>query len=136
VLAFAALWFGAGGLLADLTVPAASGPVAVAAAIAGAMMVRLLMAAFARADTQPLSMDAVGAVGVLNAPIRPDGAGEVVYVLEGTHRAATAKSQDGAPLPRGTNVVIVRSERGIAYVSPLDPLSALAEGERIERIPG
>jgi membrane protein implicated in regulation of membrane protease activity len=135
VIALAALWFGAGGLIADLAAPVASGPVAIVAAIAGATLARLLMTAFARADTEPLSAAATGAIGVLNAPIRADGVGEVVYVLEGLHRSAAARSQDGAPLPRGTNVVIVRRERGIAYVSPLDPLSGLGEPDRGEGPP-
>jgi membrane protein implicated in regulation of membrane protease activity len=128
LIASAALWFGAGGLITDLAVPALSGPVAVAAAVVGALVVRMLVAAFARADSEPLYADATGAVGVLNAAIRPDGVGEVIYVLEGLHRTAAAKSLDGTSLPRGTNVVIVRRERGVAYVSPLDPLSPLENG--------
>jgi membrane protein implicated in regulation of membrane protease activity len=129
VIAMAVLWFGAGGLLAGLAAPGASVPVAIVAALAGATLARLLMTTFARADTEPLSAAATGAIGVLNAAIRADGVGEVVYVLEGLHRSAAAKSLDGAPLPRGTNVVIVRRERGIAYVSPLDPLSELPQPE-------
>lgn len=135
VIALAVLWFGAGGLIADLAAPAASGPVAIIAAIAGATLARLLMTAFTRADTEPLSAAAAGAIGTLNAPIRADGVGEVVYVLEGLHRSAAAKSLDGTPLPRGTSVVIVRRERGIAYVSPLDPLSELSEPDRGEAPP-
>jgi hypothetical protein len=125
VIAAGALCFGAGGVLATLAFPGASIPVAILAALAGAFAVRALMAAFARADATPLSADATGAVGELSAPIRADAAGEVIYVLEGLRRSAAAKSVDTMPLPRGTRVVIVRRERGVAYVSPLDPLSVL-----------
>jgi hypothetical protein len=135
VVAMAVLWFGAGGLIADLAAPIAAGPVAIGAAIVGAALARLLMTAFARADTEPLSAAATGAIGVLNAAIRADGVGEVVYVLEGLHRSAAARSVDGAPLPRGTNVVIVRRDRGIAYVSPLDPLSELPQFDQHEGPP-
>jgi hypothetical protein len=99
----------------------------VVAGIAGGLAIRSLIGAFARADAIPLSADATGAVGELSAPIRADAAGEVIYVLEGLRRSAAARSVDNALLPRGTRVVIVRRERGVAYVSPLDPLSAFGE---------
>jgi hypothetical protein len=125
-LAAAALWFGGGGLLAGLAVPVLAVPAAIVAAVVGAALVHALMAAFLRADTVPLSAGAEGALGELSAPIRADAPGEVIYTLEGLHRSAAARSLDGVPLPRGTRVVIVRRERGIAYVSPLDPLEQLA----------
>jgi hypothetical protein len=114
-------------VLGTLAIPSASMAIAVVAGIAGGLAVRSLIGAFARADAIPLSADATGAVGELSAPIRADAAGEVIYVLEGLRRSAAARSIDNTPLPRGTRVVIVRRERGVAYVSPLDPLSALGE---------
>src|SRR5437764_13178479 len=128
-LAAGALWFGGAGLVAEGLVPAASGtvavPLAVVAAVLGAALVRAAMAAFVRASTPPLHGDAVGAVGTLSAPIRVDAPGEVIYTLEGLRCSAAARSVDGTPLPRGTTVVIVRREQGIAWVEPLDPLAAL-----------
>ena len=41
----------------------------------------------------------------------------------GLVRAAAARSEDGAPIPRGTEVVVLRYERGIAYIRPLHELS-------------
>src|SRR5438132_10645131 len=114
-LAAGALWFGGAGLLAEGLVPAAARTaavlLAVAAAVLGAALVRAAMAAFVRASTPPLQGDAVGAVGTLSAPIRVDAPGEVIYTLEGLRCSAAARSVDGTPLPRGTNVVIVRRER-------------------------
>ncbi len=128
-LAAAALWFGGVGLVGESIAPRSLGALLVALAVAagllGAAFVRALMAAFVRAGTPPLRSDAVGAVGTLNAPIRADGAGEVIYTLEGLRRSAPARSPDGATMPRGTPVVIVRRERGMAWVAPLDPLAAL-----------
>ena len=128
-LAAGALWFGGAGLLAERLLPAAASAVAVllavVAAVLGAALVRAAMVAFMRASTPPLRGDAVGAVGTLSAPIRVDAPGEVIYTLEGLRCSAAAHSVDGIPLPHGTTVVIVRCERGIAWVEPLDPLAAL-----------
>ncbi len=128
-LAAAALWFGGAGLVAEGVL---AGPmalaliVAVAAAVLGAALVRSLMGALVRASTPPLRQGAAGAVGTINAPIRLDAAGEVLYTLEGLRRSAPARTLDGRPLPRGTQVVIVRREQGMAWVTPLDPLTALS----------
>jgi hypothetical protein len=128
-IAAAALWFGAGGLLAELVVPGGSVVIAAIAAVLGAGIVRAFMSAFARASSEPLSAVAVGAIGVLNARIQPGSMGEVVYDLEGLHRSAPARSVDGTSMPRGASVVIVRHEQGVAYVSALDPLNAIGEPE-------
>ena len=91
---------------------------------------RALIGAFARSSVEPLSAAAEGAVGELSAAIRADAVGEVIYVLEELHRSAPARTVDGTSLPRGAKVVIVRRERGMAYVSPLDPLSVLLDEPR------
>lgn len=130
-LAAAALWFGGVGLITEGLLPAelagAVIVVAVVAALLGAALVRAAMAAFVRSSSPPLQAHADGALGALSAPIRPDAAGEVIYTLEGLRRSAAARSTEGVPLPRGTQVVIVRRERGVAWVAPLDPLATLDE---------
>jgi len=130
-LAAAVLWFGGSGLIAEGLLPARLAGVtivpAIIAALLGAALVRAAMAAFVRSSATPLRANADGALGTLSAPVRPDAAGEVIYTLEGLRRSAAARSVDGAPLPRGAHVVIVRRERGVAWVAPLDPLSALGE---------
>jgi hypothetical protein len=88
------------------------------------------MGAFIRASTAPLQLTSEGAIGTVNATIRPDAAGEVIYTLEGLHRSAPARSEDGKMIPRGTAVVIVRREGGFAWVMPLDPLAELATDAR------
>jgi membrane protein implicated in regulation of membrane protease activity len=138
-LAAGALWFGGAGLLAEGLLPAAASVVAVllavVAAVLGAALVRAAMAAFVRASTPPLHGDAVGAVGTLSAPIRVDAPGEVLYTLEGLRCSAAARSVAGTPLPRGTTVVIVRRDQGIAWVEPLDPLAALNQQSAPARAP-
>lgn len=62
--------------------------------------------------------DPVGSVGRLTVAIREDGVGEVVYARGGTRRSAGARSLDGRALERGTEVVIAKYDRGLAYVQP------------------
>ena len=44
----------------------------------------------------------------------------MVYSKAGTRRVASARSEDGRSLERGDEVVIVRSERGVAYVQTFE----------------
>ena len=64
----------------------------------------------------PADYEMAGVLGQVSCPIRPDGVGEVIYVLEGTRRLVPAKSEDGAAIGRGEEVVVTRYEKGIAYV--------------------
>jgi hypothetical protein len=50
-----------------------------------------------------------------------------MYILEGLRRSIPARSADGRTLSRGTSVVILRRERGIAFVESLDPLEDLSD---------
>lgn len=127
-LAGAALGFGGVGLIVWSFATALALPLAIVGAIAGAVAVRILITAFVRAETPALQARADGALGLINAPIRADCAGEVVYTLEGLTRSAPARTLDGTPLPRGARVVIVRRERGMAWVEALNPLDPFPDG--------
>ena len=59
-----------------------------------------------------------GSVGTLSMPIRENGTGEIIFSLGGVRRCAGARCDQGQRLDRGTEVVIERYERGIAYVKP------------------
>lgn len=129
-LAAAALWFGGVGLIVERF---GSGPaliLAVVAAIVGAAIVRAIAGAFDRAGTPPLVLSGEGAIGLVNAQIRPGAPGEVLYTLEGLSRSTAARSVDDEFIPRGTEVVIVRRDRGMAWVSPLVPLDTKRPVER------
>ena len=58
----------------------------------------------------------VGVLGKLSIPIRDGGTGEIVFSQEGTRHVAGARSEDGAAIPKGAEVVVTRYEKGIAYV--------------------
>jgi len=59
-----------------------------------------------------------GVIGRVSSTVRADGTGEITYVLNGVRQVSAARTLDGLALPRGTEVVILRRERGIAFVEP------------------
>lgn len=66
----------------------------------------------------PASSRMEGTVARVSMAIRGDGTGEIVFSRDGTRRSEGARSATGAPIAAGTEVVIVRYERGLAYVEP------------------
>jgi membrane protein implicated in regulation of membrane protease activity len=51
--------------------------------------------------------------------------GEIIFSQTGARRAAAARSEDGTAIQRGTEVVVIRYEHGIAYVRRWDDLNSL-----------
>jgi hypothetical protein len=45
-----------------------------------------------------------------------DGIGEIIFSQTGARRASAARSDDGHAIERGVEVVVIRYERGVAYV--------------------
>jgi hypothetical protein len=64
----------------------------------------------------PADYEVVGTLAKVSVSIRPGGVGEIVYTKGGTRRSDGARGMDGSAIERGTEVVIVKYERGIAYV--------------------
>jgi membrane protein implicated in regulation of membrane protease activity len=93
---------------------------AVALGFGGAFVVFLFVAkVLLRHDREfsPADYDLIGVVGRLSSPIREGGIGEMIYSQAGTRRAASTRSAGGEAIPRGAQVVVIRYERGIAYVN-------------------
>jgi hypothetical protein len=63
-----------------------------------------------------------GVLARVSSPIREGGTGEIAYSQGGARRAASARSDAGAPIERDVEVVVLRYERGIAYVRPWSEL--------------
>lgn len=61
-----------------------------------------------------------GAIGTVSISIRPNGTGEVIFEQHGIRRSAGARSEDGTAIDKGSEVVISRYEKGIAYVKKWD----------------
>jgi hypothetical protein len=123
IVLFLAIFGGVGLLLEDkhqlTSLLAAS--IAGASGLAGAAAVsRILSAIIARErPLEPVTF--TGTLAQVTMPIREGGGtGEIVYTIEGTRRCSGARSDDGRGINKGAEVVIVRYDRGIAYVAAFD----------------
>ncbi len=67
-------------------------------------------------ELDPADYERVGVLGRVASPIRVGGTGEIIFSQEGTRQTCGARSENGEALARGTEVIITRYERGIAYV--------------------
>lgn len=122
-------WFGSCGFLLDALTPLPAAAVVLGAlggGLAGAAVVAVTLVRFLLpAQTAPLRAEDFrieGTLAVARTPLGGARTGEVTYSRGGTLRCETARSADGGEIPRGAEVVILRSERGVAYVAPLDRL--------------
>ncbi len=75
-------------------------------------------------NLDPADYDMVGVLGKLSIPIRQGGTGELIYSQEGVRRVAGARSETGAAIPKGAEVVVTRYEKGIAYVRRWEDLAS------------
>ena len=104
---FSAVWFIVGlgiALLSGIT----------GAAVIYPFLSRVLMSENENLD--PADYDMVGVLGHISMPIRAGGTGELIYSQEGTRRTCGARAEDGSAVEKGTEVVVTRYEKGIAYV--------------------
>ena len=100
--------------------------IAMLSGLAGAAVVfwfvtKVLMAS--ERDLDPADYDPIGALGRLSSLIRAGGTGEMIYSQQGSRRSIAARSEEGVAIPKGTEVVITRYEKGIAYVRRWDELA-------------
>jgi membrane protein implicated in regulation of membrane protease activity len=73
-----------------------------------------------------------GVLAKVSDSIRGNGSiGEILFSQTGARRSSAARSDDGRTIERGTEVVVIRYERGIAYVRPWAEL----EGEPLNGLP-
>jgi hypothetical protein len=127
--------FNASSLLAFLTLFGAVGyiltsyaewvllPALIGAVLAGllgwlaiAMLLRTVLAGEVELDPADFRME--GTLGQVTSAIPPHGSGETVFTMGGTHHGEAARTADGRPLARGTEVVITHYEHGFATVEP------------------
>lgn len=121
VLAFLAWFGGVGYLLTRYSHLETFFIVAIAALAgmsAGWFVLRFLLKLVGPTD-EPLREEdcrIIGALGTVSMTIRENGTGEVIYPVGGSRRCSGARSEDGKPIEKGTEIVIERYEKGIAYV--------------------
>jgi len=85
-------------------------------------------------NLDPADFDMTGVLGHISMPIRPSGTGEMIYSQAGTRRTCGVRSEDGSAIPKGTEVVVTRYEKGIAYVrlwSELSGEEASSAGDKV-----
>ena len=105
---------------------------AVASGLAGAALVFYFLAkVLIRPDENmdPADYSMIGVLGTTTSAIRPSGIGEIIFSQNGFRRAAPARSEDGAEIAKGTEVVVTRYERGVAYVRPWEELTKEVSSE-------
>jgi hypothetical protein len=115
-------WFGGAGYLltrfSALWVGTALS-LSVLAGLVGGAIIFLFLTKVLISDQEyldPADFEMVGVLGKLSVPIREGGTGELIYSQMGTRRVCGARSDNGGAIARGTEVVVTRYERGIAYV--------------------
>lgn len=81
-------------------------------------------------NLDPADYVMVGTLGKLTVGVREKGTGEIVYVQGGTRKSAAARSEDGRPIEKGTEVVITQFAKGIAYVRRWDELAGEPRAEQ------
>jgi membrane protein implicated in regulation of membrane protease activity len=125
VLAFLA-WFGGVGYLmtnySHMETFFVAGIATVAGLVAGWVVLRFLLKLVGPSD-EPLKEEdrrIIGALGIVSMTIRENGTGEIIFPLGGGRRCSGARSEDGKSIEKGTEVVIERYEKGIAYVKRWD----------------
>jgi hypothetical protein len=104
--------------------------VATLSGLGAASVVFWFLAKVLMADEVPLDpadYDMIGVLGRTTISIRKGGTGELVFTQGGTRHATGARSEDGAAIPKGTEVIVTRYEKGIAYVRPFE--DALEEND-------
>ena len=123
-------WFGGIGYLLFRFSPILTSLVLLIAGLAGvaiaaafyALLARFVLPAERVLTAEDTRMD--GVVARVSDSIRSDGGiGEILFSQTGARRSAAARSESGLPIPRGTEVVVLRYDRGVAYVSPLAELT-------------
>ena len=67
-------------------------------------------------NMDPADYEMVGVLGRVSSTIRAGGTGEMIYAQMGTRRVCGARSEDASAIAKGTEVVVTRYEKGIAYV--------------------
>jgi membrane protein implicated in regulation of membrane protease activity len=122
-------WFGGIGYLMTAyshVVALATVAVSMIGGVAGAGFVLVFMRKVLVRDQIPLRAADYympGTLGRVSVRIPPKGTGEIVYTQGGARKTAAARGDDGQEIGRGTEVVVLSYERGIANVRPWDQLA-------------
>jgi membrane-bound ClpP family serine protease len=122
-------WFGGSGYLLEryggLVTPVILA-FATLSGLAGGMMIFWFLAKVLAPHDKSLTSEETemtGVIGRVSGTIRGEGTGEILYSQNGARRSSPARSDNGQPIARDMEVVVMRYERGIAYVRRWDEIS-------------
>jgi hypothetical protein len=122
-------WFGGAGYLfrqslgvgAFLAIPLAL----ITGVVGGGIMFGLLARVLYPMMSKPMSSADYSKPGTparVVSSIREGGVGEIVYTKRGSRFTSGARSMDASAIAKGAEVVIIKYERGIAYVQDVNKL--------------
>jgi membrane protein implicated in regulation of membrane protease activity len=75
------------------------------------------------ASMEPEDSEMAGVLGRITNPIFAGGTGEIVYVQGGTRHSCGARSENESAIAKGTEVIVTKYEKGIAYVRPWEEMA-------------
>ena len=104
--------------------------IAIISGLAGGGIVFLFLSKVLTSEEEnmdPADYEMVGVLGRTSLPIREGGTGEIIYSQAGTRRTCGARSAQGIAIDKGSEVVVTRYEKGIAYVRLWTELSGEEE---------
>jgi hypothetical protein len=84
-------------------------------------------------DLDPADYDMIGVLGRVSSTVRAGGIGEMIFSQLGARRAASIRSESGQAISKGTEVVVTRYEKGIAYVRPWEEMNEARSANSAER---
>jgi hypothetical protein len=119
LIRYSSIWF-----LAALATAAAVG-------LSGAFIIYIFMSKVLMSPNEtldPADFRMEGVLGYLSNPIREGGTGELIYTQAGTRRTCGARSEDDVAIVKGTEVIVTRYERGLAYVRTWDEMTGENNG--------
>jgi len=124
IVSFAAFlaWFGGTGYLLTRfwTIWFAMGlGIALASGVTGAGIIYLFLSKVLMSEEEnldPADFEMTGVLGRTSVPIRQGGTGEIIYSQAGTRKTCGARAEDGTAIEKGSEVIVTRYEKGIAYV--------------------
>ena len=64
----------------------------------------------------PADYEMAGVLGRVSVTIRENGTGEIIYSQAGTRRTSGARTETGNAIAKGSEIIVTRYDKGIAYV--------------------
>jgi len=107
--------------------------VSVIGGLGGAAIIYLFLSRVLTSEDEnldPADFIMTGVLGQTSMPIREGGTGEIIYSQAGTRRTCGARAEGGCAIAKGTEIVVTRYERGIAYVRTWEEMSAEPQAQR------